>query len=96
MVRIPPAQLFADDDENPVKYYAGRIRSGRGGRRMVDRRFVNCRLRAATFDKSDVEEREFRRKVDERFRYDDDDGPPSGPRGSEEQDRKLIDDCQSR
>ena len=62
----------------------------------MDRRFVNCRLRAATFDKSDVEEREFRRKVDEQFRYDDDDAPPSGPRGLDEQDRKLIDECQSR
>ncbi|KAI1789011.1 enhancer of polycomb-like-domain-containing protein [Ganoderma leucocontextum] len=94
-IRIPPAQLFTDDDENPVKYYAGRIRTARGGRMAMDRRFVNCRLRAATFDKSDVEEREFRRKIDERFKYDDDDAPPSGPRGLEEQDRKLIDECQS-
>ncbi|PIL36867.1 hypothetical protein GSI_00557 [Ganoderma sinense ZZ0214-1] len=94
-IRIPPAQLFTDDDENPVKYHAGRVRTARGGRRVLDRRFVNCRLRAATFDKNEVEEREFKRRVDERFRYDDDDAPPAGPRGLDEQDRKLIDECQS-
>ena len=63
---------------------------------MLDRRFVNCRLRAATFDKDDVEERERRQRIEERFRYDADDTPPVGQRGQEEQDRKLIDESQQR
>ncbi|TBU39160.1 enhancer of polycomb-like-domain-containing protein [Dichomitus squalens] len=91
---IPRHQLFNEDDENPVKYHVARIRRGRGGRMLLDRRSVNCTLRAANFDKTDVEERERRQRIEERWRYDADDTPPVGPRGMEEQDRKLIDETQ--
>ena len=36
------------------------------------------------------------KKLEERFRFDDDDTPALGPGGPDEQDRKLIDECQPR
>ena len=62
---------------------------------MLDRRF-SCTLRAAKFDEGDDEAKESMKRLEERFRYDDDDGFAPGPDGAEEHDRKLIDEHQPR
>ena len=61
---------------------------------MLDRRF-SCTLRAASFD-DDEEAKEHTRRLEERFRYDDDEGLAIGSEGAEEHDRKLIDEHQPR
>ena len=61
---------------------------------MMDRRF-SCTLRAASFDE-DEEAKERARRIEERFRYDDDDGVTLGADGMEDRDRKLIDERKPR
>ncbi|KAH9852530.1 enhancer of polycomb-like-domain-containing protein [Lenzites betulinus] len=82
-------------DDEPEQHRAVRLRRGRGGRFLIDRRF-NVRLRPANFDDEDEEAGERLKKIEERFRFDDDDAPAIGPGGPDEQDRKLVDACQPR
>lgn len=64
----------------------------------MDRRPINCRLRAASFttDSDAPEVQELLRKTEERYRYDDDSGISIGALSVDEHDRKLIDECQPR
>ena len=83
-------------DDSPSLNPKLRSRVGRGGRRTVDRS-VNCRLKPAVFDKEhDPEVQESLRRMEERFRYDGDEGYSVGPPGVDEHDRKLIDEVQAR
>ena len=85
----------ADGKVAPPKYRSARLRAGRGrGRMLLDRRF-SCTLRAASFDDDD-EAKDRARRVEERFRYDDDDGLSIGQDGTDDHDRRLIDEHQSR
>ncbi|KAI0372048.1 hypothetical protein BV20DRAFT_978623 [Pilatotrama ljubarskyi] len=82
------------NDEGMQPTRAVRMRRGRGGRLLFDRR-VNVKLRPATFGDEDEDKNDdYLRRLEERFRYDDDDVPAVGPGGPEEQDRKLIDEVQ--
>jgi len=109
---IPPPEArpsvsssHAKESPRIVQPRAVRLRLGRGGRLLVDRRNIN--LRSSSFkhpghspsstldhkqvvDDGDEEERD--RTLLERWRFDVDDYPPVGPEGSDEQDRVLIDD----
>lgn len=83
-----------------------RMRIGRGGRYLVDRRlsetsFPQRRGRAlfnsdSDDDRMNVDEdsddTERVRRLAERWRFDSDDAPPVGPSGPDEQDRILVDD----
>ncbi|KAH9475176.1 Enhancer of polycomb-like protein 1 [Psilocybe cubensis] len=93
---------------------AVRMRVGRGGRILLDRRDAVARRpvkklpRSSLFalgdseDESagadgmdvdeDPEEIERNRRLEERWRFDEDDVPPTGPEGPDEQDRILVDD----
>ena len=42
------------------------------------------------------ERSEQQRRLEERWKYDEDDSPATGPQGNDEQPRKLIDDFRSR
>ncbi|KAI0635269.1 enhancer of polycomb-like-domain-containing protein [Trametes polyzona] len=93
--RSPPSASSASSpvsDEEPAPNRAVRLRRGRGGRLLIDRRF-NVKLRPASFDDDEVST-ERMKKLEERYRFDDDDAPAIGPGGPDEQDRKLIDECQ--
>ncbi|KAI0360579.1 hypothetical protein OH77DRAFT_698921 [Trametes cingulata] len=84
------------DDEELQPSRAVRMRRGRGGRLLFDRR-VNVKLRPATFaDEEEEKNDDLLRRLEERFRYDDDDAPAVGPGGPDEQDRKLIDEVQAK
>lgn len=99
------------DDEHASKMArvsrAVRLRYGRGGRLLMDRRDAISRkpvsnaARSSLFgsgdddmqvDEQDPEEQERLKRLEEKWRFDSDDVPPSGPSGSDEQDRVLIDD----
>lgn len=59
----------------------------------MDRRLATPRpIRPPSESDSDAEVLEKHRRIEERWKYDDDDVPPVGPEGPEEQDRKLADD----
>ena len=88
---------------------AVRLRYGRGGRIHLDRRdaiprpFSNL-PRSTLFgideepmdtDQENPGEDESRRRLEERWRFDMDDGPAVGPEGPEELDRALVDDYDS-
>ncbi|KAJ8074928.1 Enhancer of polycomb-like protein 1 [Marasmius tenuissimus] len=89
-----------------------RMRYGRGGRVFVDRRapFTDAfesrrkrlRLDSDLEDSMDVDSRglqgeeENDRLLKERWRFDADDSPPYGPAGSDEQDRVLVDDFETK
>jgi enhancer of polycomb-like protein len=47
-------------------------------------------------ERLDMELEDTRRRLQERWMFDEDDGPAMGPLGSEEQDRVLFDDFQSK
>ncbi|OJT01716.1 Enhancer of polycomb-like protein 1 [Trametes pubescens] len=81
-------------DEEPEQHRAVRLRRGRGGRFLIDRH-VNVKLRPASFGE-DEEDMDRLKRLEERYRYDDDDAPAVGAGGPDEQDRKLIDACQPR
>ncbi|KAL0573518.1 Enhancer of polycomb-like protein 1 [Marasmius crinis-equi] len=77
---------------------AVRLRFGRGGRRFVDRRpptdshtSIAGRKRPRETE-GDEEDEERDRRLRERWRFDSDDSPPYGPKGSDEQDRVLVDE----
>ncbi|KIK61927.1 hypothetical protein GYMLUDRAFT_559643 [Collybiopsis luxurians FD-317 M1] len=96
----------------PVPRRPVRLRYGRGGRAYIDRRpppsRISKRRRLATFsndndkdcamdvDTPPSEDDEGNHRLAERWRFDADDGPPHGPAGSEEQDRMLVDDYDSK
>ncbi|KAL1757870.1 enhancer of polycomb-like-domain-containing protein [Schizophyllum commune] len=85
-----------------------RMRTSRGGRAMLDRRTEPRKIdlkacRSSLFappsddesektDPEDVSMDEEIRALEERWRYDEDDGPVVGPMGLAEQDRVLVDD----
>ncbi|KAF8896857.1 enhancer of polycomb-like-domain-containing protein [Gymnopilus junonius] len=90
-----------------------RLRFGRGGRLLVDRRDTVPRRPVKKYARSslfglgeedkledendmdveeDSEEVENQRRQEERWKFDQDDVPPVGPEGTDEQDRTLIDD----
>lgn len=67
----------------------------RGTRRDDEEEFLRRpRLRQSedSSDEDSAEERERARRITERWRYDEDDEPPVGAEGPDEQDRTLIDD----
>ncbi|KAI0777776.1 enhancer of polycomb-like-domain-containing protein [Trametes elegans] len=84
------SSTLSEDEPEPSR--AVRLRRGRGGRFLIDRR-LNVKLRPASFG-DDEEDKERLRRIEERYRFDDDDAPAFGPGGPDEQDRKLIDECQ--
>ena len=55
---------------------------------LIDRRLP----RPPVLDSDSDEDVDLRRKLNERWAYDVDDMPPTGPEGQEEHDRKLVDD----
>ena len=95
-----------DEEQSSVQPRAIRLRFGRGGRLLVDRRHVTPRLPLMRKQKPqspfaadnmvvDEEHDEDKYRVlrlAERWKYDADDYPSVGPQGSDEQDRVLIDD----
>ncbi|GJE91699.1 enhancer of polycomb-like domain-containing protein [Phanerochaete sordida] len=86
----------SEDSSPPREPRAFRVRVGRGGRMMVDRRL--SRPPAVEWD-SDGEDgdahqdaAERSRRLEEQWRFDADDEPAVGPEGPEEHGRKLFDD----
>ncbi|KAI0072088.1 hypothetical protein K474DRAFT_1686787 [Panus rudis PR-1116 ss-1] len=78
---------------SPPRHRAVRLRYGRGGRMLVDRRSFAPPPVSLGFDSEDDDEaRERTRRLLERWRFDDDDVPAAGPGGPEEEDRILVDD----
>jgi enhancer of polycomb-like protein len=90
-----------------VQPRAVRLRRGRGGRMLVDRRHAVARSivassRSSLFDLNsrDEDDMEVDGRTDaervnrlmERWRFDMDDFPAVGPHGADEQDRILVDD----
>lgn len=92
-----------------------RLRVGRGGRRMLDRRDIGLRtmfikrpkldppsdvlssMDRDDEDKGEEEEKsERRRRIEEQWKYDQDDMPAVGPQGQDEQDRVLVDEYQTK
>lgn len=102
-----PPRGSSDDDLPSRQTRSVRLRVGRGGRRLLDRRdFVSRlpkRLKKDTgadeikmdVDK-DVEGVERQRRLEEQWRYDQDDAPTFGPQGQDEQDRVLVDEYQTK
>ncbi|KAI0722168.1 enhancer of polycomb-like-domain-containing protein [Cerioporus squamosus] len=88
-----PASSVLEDDDVPTYKYSVRLRTMRGGRVGLDRRAVNFKLKPAVFG-DDEEAREHARRLQERFRYDDDEGLAVGAAGKDDQDRRLIDEYQ--
>ncbi|PSR71467.1 hypothetical protein PHLCEN_2v12734 [Hermanssonia centrifuga] len=93
----PSLPLESQDRERSREYRACRLRIGRGGRRLLDRRVLGTRpAPSQTMAKDSDDERssdyESSRKLAERWRFDDDDEPAVGVGGPEEHDRKLFDD----
>ncbi|KAI0751454.1 enhancer of polycomb-like-domain-containing protein [Daedaleopsis nitida] len=80
-----------DEDSAPYKFSI-RVRAGRGGRKVMDRVSSKYTLRSADFGSS-TDERD--QRLLERFRYDADEGVSVGC-GTDDSDRKLIDECQPR
>ena len=77
----------------PSLKFSARLRTMRGGRIGLDRRRANFKLKPAVFGDDD-EAKERARRLEERFRYDDDEGVAVGATGKDEQDRRLIDEYQ--
>ncbi|KAJ8088802.1 Enhancer of polycomb-like protein 1 [Marasmius tenuissimus] len=97
---LSPEPGQENDGQRPRR--AVRLRYGRGGRRFVDRRpqSDNQTLAAGRKRPLDREEDELAeerdRRLRERWRFDSDDNPPYGPKGSDEQDRVLVDEFDPR
>ncbi|EIW79222.1 hypothetical protein CONPUDRAFT_59856 [Coniophora puteana RWD-64-598 SS2] len=104
-----------DEDESNRHVRFLRLRYGRGGQALLDRRdaylsrpglrsgddvFERRRKafarRLAMTGTSDEEDEETATRLRERWRFDQDDVPPVGPDGPEEQDRMLVDDYEPR
>ncbi|CAL1709115.1 unnamed protein product [Somion occarium] len=77
---------------SPSRQRAARLRFGRGGRILLDRRLPTPRLLLSSNPEEQAESKEDIRRLRERWRFDDDDAPAVGPEGPDEQDRKLVDD----
>ncbi|KAF7370853.1 Enhancer of polycomb-like protein [Mycena sanguinolenta] len=100
-----PSSASSTSDDEPVVQRAVRVRVGRGGRIMLDRRRATTtsvsivkQSRSSLFgpppdddgnDEMDVEDMN---RLKERWRFDSDDYPAVGPDGPEEQDRVLTDE----
>ncbi|KAF8881613.1 enhancer of polycomb-like-domain-containing protein [Infundibulicybe gibba] len=108
---VPPmdARTLAEADGTPPLPRPVRLRYGRGGRMLVDRRHTNphrISARARLFQETPADDAmevdaheddaEWNEKLAERWRFDSDDGPAVGPSGSDEQDRTLVDDYDSK
>ncbi|KXN91311.1 Enhancer of polycomb-like protein 1 [Leucoagaricus sp. SymC.cos] len=105
-----PSSDDVDDDPPSRPVRSVRLRVGRGGRRMLDRR--NIAPRSSPFKRQklessadeskgmdmdeDAEELERQQRQEERWRYDQDDLPAVGPQGQDEQDRMLVDEYQTK
>ncbi|TFK70814.1 hypothetical protein BDN72DRAFT_503858 [Pluteus cervinus] len=101
----PPSPTSTSDseDEGPSPRSV-RMRIGRGGRRILDRRTARPRsmlpyaprsVLLSTVQEEDVDMDEFngrQQSLESQWRFDSDDLPASGPQGSDEQDRVLVDD----
>lgn len=86
-----------DSDDEDKDLRACRLRIGRGGRRLLDRRILHGRSATSAAAKPSVESHDnddddTRRRLEEQWRFDEDDDPTFGAEGPDEQDRKLIDD----
>jgi enhancer of polycomb-like protein len=91
----PPAPA---EGRRTIQTRAVRMRYGRGGRILLDRRNTLTRgQQAALLDSpSDADtDPEYKRKLAERWKFDADDQPSNGPE-NDEQDRILVDDYESR
>lgn len=90
------ASTESQDEKPEPQYRAARLRVGRGGRLLLDRRVLNGRSIQSSSEESssdlDTEEIERRRRLMEQWRFDEDDTPAVGPQGPDEQDRLLVDD----
>lgn len=107
---VPVSFTSAESDGKPIlqrESRALRLRRGRGGRMLVDRRSATARViipvkrsRLCNLEDSDVEmddeDDERVHKMTERWRFDTDDCPAVGPEGPEEQNRMLVDDYASK
>lgn len=105
-----PSSKSADNDAPARPIRSVRLRIGRGGRRMLDRRdftsrpeFTKRQKLESSSDESeamevdeDPEELERRRRLEEQWKYDQDDVPAFGPQGQDEQDRVLVDEYQTK
>ncbi|OJT10123.1 hypothetical protein TRAPUB_13394 [Trametes pubescens] len=92
---VSSSAASALSDGEPKQHRAVGLRRGRRGRFLIDRH-VNVKLRPASFGEDDSEDMDRLKRLEERYRYDDDDTPAVGAGGPDEQDRKLIDACQPR
>lgn len=110
---VPSYPLSEDtEDEPPARPIRSvRLRVGRGGRRMLDRRDIGSHListkrqkldpspddsKAMDVDQDEDLELEQQRRLEERWKYDQDDMPAVGPQGQDEQDRVLVDEYQTK
>ncbi|RDB31064.1 Enhancer of polycomb-like protein 1 [Hypsizygus marmoreus] len=103
---VPVNFLASETDGKPIPQpCAVRARRGRGGQMLIDRRTAVPRpvvrmKRSSLYNhenqdvKMDGEEDEQMKRIQEQWRYDADDMPAVGPKGSEEQNRILVDDYQ--
>lgn len=86
----------SEDSSPPREHRAYRVRVGRGGRMLVDRRLSRPPALRWDSDGEDesalAESQERDRRLQEQWRFDTDDEPPAGPEGPEEHARQLVDD----
>ncbi|CCM00001.1 uncharacterized protein FIBRA_02026 [Fibroporia radiculosa] len=96
---------ISSNEAGPIKpsrsSRAARLRYGRGGRLHLDRRTLIPRVSSPSEllledEEGDVEARERARRLFERWKFDNDDGPAFGSEGPDERDRILLDDSQPR
>ena len=85
-----------DEGEEKTQPRAVRVRYGRGGRLMIDRRMPVLARRIQSLNAANDEARERQRSLEERWRFDSDDLPSHGPDGQDEDDRMLVDECDTK
>ncbi|KAK7029405.1 Enhancer of polycomb-like protein 1 [Paramarasmius palmivorus] len=99
---ISPSQSDNESTRSQPPRRPVRMRYGRGGRVLMDRRVqingLPTRRDRIADDRMDVdaEDEERDRRLAERWKFDSDDGPTYGPNGSDEQDRIMVDDFDHR
>ncbi|THH30198.1 hypothetical protein EUX98_g3973 [Antrodiella citrinella] len=80
------------DSPSRPRLRAARLRFGRGGRMHLDRHMFSPRVAPAPSGSGDEDAHERFRLWQERWKYDDDDSPAVGAKGTDEHDRQLVDD----
>ncbi|KAI0065205.1 hypothetical protein BV25DRAFT_146653 [Artomyces pyxidatus] len=96
----PPSSNDTIRDPSSPNWRAVRTRRGRGGVLRVDRRSRTSQRsedivftrRSSEGDDDSSDLQEVSRRMRERWRFDEDDQPLTGPHGSDEQDRVLVDE----